>query len=40
MGSRPRLVAEGFSKLPNALNRWEISYRPAAVAPVLMVLFY
>ncbi len=27
MGSRPRLVAESFSKLPSALNTWEISHR-------------
>jgi hypothetical protein len=27
MGSRPRLVAENFSKLPSALNTWEINGR-------------
>ncbi len=25
MGSRPRLVAESFSRLPSALNTWEIN---------------
>jgi hypothetical protein len=27
MGSRPRLVAESFSKLPSTLNTWEINRR-------------
>jgi hypothetical protein len=35
MGSRPRFVAERFSKLPSVLNTWEISHttRRGAVGP-------
>ena len=36
MGSRPRLVAESFSKLPSALNTWEISHTAGAVVSVLL----